>query len=613
MAVSDLPPAYNIEMNAARSSQPPALSCSPLVPPNYSPEPLPDEETVSFTPRVHSHTSSSSHGHFTRQWPQATLILRDQDPETRLPTYGRGGRIVGELGLTNPEKIERVTIKLSGQMSLSVADSGSSSTSLISDTYLLWKNPGTSQQNKPGSSSGQRGSASSRRSSVIGTPTAAASSSSSEPSSSSSTSDENSTPAADHPTKCPSILPISIPFPTTYRVDGRYWRLPPSFEATFLGIPALFVRCMYTLSVSIMRTRSYRLASWTTSKTYITMLCFRPRTRPHQPIVVQDTVYASIKPSPEDWTQVVTTMGTRHYKTNVEGLKPIECHRSSFRVIFVVSVNCWPTIFLSLSNRIPTFALTDPIPFHLQLHSSLKSFRELLPANSALLTPYTGTSANGGFQPIESRILQGDKSICITIARQVVVEINGRRRFRTFLAGVAKLRPVPPLLETPSSAYLSEEAARRPPSSTKRASAMDARQLGQDATAIEDNQDVTLDWAGEVVTFAEITTGGFSANSLIVKFIYASFPCPRFRLSVICVCSSRLFVSLTLLRPSWPIVDITLPTATCDRSSISLTTTPWRTCAGFSGAFVDASQSTIVTSSTAAVLTSYQTCDGCVD
>jgi hypothetical protein len=278
MAVSTLPPAYNAEMNPAHSSQPPALSRSPLVPPDYSPEPLPDEETVTFTPRVRSHNSSSPHGHFTRQWPQATLILRDQDPETRLPTYGRGGRIVGELGLTNPEKIERVTIKLTGQMSLSVADSGSSSTSLISDTYLLWKNPGTSQQNRPGSSSSQRRSASSRRASITGT---AASASSSSPDASSSTptsyfpshpsnanaADEDSAPVIDQQTKCPSILPISIPFPATYRVDGRHWRLPPSFEATFLGIPALFVRCMYTLSVSITRTRSYHLASWTTSKT----------------------------------------------------------------------------------------------------------------------------------------------------------------------------------------------------------------------------------------------------------------------------------------------------------------------------------------------------------
>lgn len=183
------------------------------------------------------------------------------------------------------------------------------------------------------------------------------------------------------------------------------------------------------------------------------------------------------------------------------------------------------------------------------------------------------------------------------------MEINGRRRFRTFLAGVAKLRPVAPILDTPSSAYLSAEAAgaeaRRPPSKTRRTSAManegTAVNLGQDATVNEDNPDVTLDWAGEVVTFAEITTGGFSANSLIVKVSLLScillhsgckltvrlrfFSLFLFCVSVICICSSRLFrVSSRHLRYCGS-HGITLtsrprhvvPTATCDRSSISLT------------------------------------------
>jgi hypothetical protein len=54
----------------------------------------------------------------------------------------------------------------------------------------------------------------------------------------------------------------------------------------------------------------------------------------------------------------------------------------------------------------------------------------------------------------------------------------------------------------------------------------------QDASVNEDNPDVTLDWAGEVVTFAEITTGGFSTNSLIVKdFLVLSLTPPNPRSS----------------------------------------------------------------------------------
>lgn len=82
---------------------------APPLPPSYSLQPTENEETVAITPRAGVTTPN---GNFIRQWPQATLILRDQDPAARLPTYGRGGRIVGELGLTNPDKIDRVTIKV---------------------------------------------------------------------------------------------------------------------------------------------------------------------------------------------------------------------------------------------------------------------------------------------------------------------------------------------------------------------------------------------------------------------------------------------------------------------------------------------------------------------
>lgn len=86
------------------------LASTASEPPTYSIQPYADEETVAMTPRA---GATSSSGHFVRQWPQATLILRDQDPTSRLPTYGRGGRIIGELGLTNPDKIDRVTVKVS--------------------------------------------------------------------------------------------------------------------------------------------------------------------------------------------------------------------------------------------------------------------------------------------------------------------------------------------------------------------------------------------------------------------------------------------------------------------------------------------------------------------
>ena len=80
-----------------------------VLPPCYSSQPHADEETVAYTPRV---ANPTPHGLFIRQWPQATLILKGQDEGSRQPTYGRAGKVIGELGITNPEKVVKVTVKV---------------------------------------------------------------------------------------------------------------------------------------------------------------------------------------------------------------------------------------------------------------------------------------------------------------------------------------------------------------------------------------------------------------------------------------------------------------------------------------------------------------------
>lgn len=79
-------------------------------PPIYSTQPHEDEETIASTPRVGLTTPQ---GTFIRQWGQATLILKDQEDGARLPTYNRHGRIIGEVGLKNTDKVIRVTAKVS--------------------------------------------------------------------------------------------------------------------------------------------------------------------------------------------------------------------------------------------------------------------------------------------------------------------------------------------------------------------------------------------------------------------------------------------------------------------------------------------------------------------
>ncbi|KAF9049864.1 hypothetical protein BJ165DRAFT_1454372 [Panaeolus papilionaceus] len=314
-----------------------------------------------------------------------------------------------------------------------------------------------------------------------------------------------------HQDRCPSILPIFMQFPQLYQSNGNNYRLPPSFEATFLGIPALFARCIYTLSVTITRTRSYRLASWTTHKTYITMVNFRPRSRPQRPVVLLDSVFASIKPLPEEWLQVVSTMDTRFNS----GMRPIECH------FFIPSVQ--------------TFAISDAIPFHVQLCSSIESLRELLPANCSLLEPDAdgSTGSEDGHRSKRRDSLKHESfAIRVSIARQVVVEMQGKRRYRSFTLGTGTMKPVPPFVSTSRS-----------------------QQMG--CCDVKEG-DIVLDWKGEVKCWQDVKAGGFASGNLLVKdFLVLALTPPNPRSSFLT--PLQLSHPIRLVTDSWLDADVLHP------------------------------------------------------
>lgn len=77
--------------------------------PRYSSRPSADEETVAFTPRA---SVMLPQGTFVKEWPQAKLVLMDQEDGARLPSYGRFGQIIGEIGLKYTTRIVSVTAKV---------------------------------------------------------------------------------------------------------------------------------------------------------------------------------------------------------------------------------------------------------------------------------------------------------------------------------------------------------------------------------------------------------------------------------------------------------------------------------------------------------------------
>jgi hypothetical protein len=114
-------------------------------------------------------------------------------------------------------------------------------------------------------------------------------------------------------------------------------------------------------------------------------------------------------------------------------------------------------------------ALSDSIPFHIQLSSTLDTLKELLSPSD--------------LRPKQAARKQGVSAFRVYIARQIVTEIHGKTSFQTLHIGSGTVRPVPP-------ADFDSEARTRYP---------------------------CLDWEGEVKCFEKIKTGGFDIGTLLVR------------------------------------------------------------------------------------------------
>ncbi|KAJ6625496.1 hypothetical protein B0H10DRAFT_1782999 [Mycena sp. CBHHK59/15] len=339
------------------SAVPPAYAYSPA--PSYASLPLPNEDTVEYTPRAGR--SEAVIGRLTKQWRGVTIIFKNQNESSDAPTYGRNSVISGEIGLDNPENIVSVTLKLEGRVNLSSSDCGSLATKILIERHTLWATH-CSEGNKSG--------------------------------------------------RCPSVVAFAVVFPTNYKDQGRFWRLPPSYEVTCLGSPLLVVKCMYMLSITITKTTNRRIPFWkNTSKTYPIHITFRPRTRPARPIFDINSLFLTLKVAPAEWHQMLVTIPTRR-QAKVE---PISCH--------------------FLIPSVQTYCLADSIPFHIQLCGPLESLRHFY-----------------GYVPIEAAPPPGKKPrrreyaaiVRVFLARQVFVEINGRQSWRNITVGEGQLRPIPP-------------------------------------------------------------------------------------------------------------------------------------------------------------------------
>jgi len=255
-------------------------------------------------------------------------------------------------------------------------------------------------------------------------------------------------------TCCPSVLPFAIRFPRTFTHDGCTRPIPPSFTQSFVAEqyyppPPVSVRCSYWFKVTIHH-GGRKMAFWKPSRSYSLQLNYLPRSRPQRPISHLDSFLTTFKHIPEDWLQIESIMRVRAGKVDVN---PVSCR------FFIPSVGA--------------FGLSDSIPFHIQLSSSLASLRLLLP--------------NENSESKRSRLIR------VFITRQTMVEAHTRKCWKSVTLGEGTLRPVAPPADAPFTS---------------------------------DAGEVNVDWEGEVCYEKKVLHGGFNIGTVIVKdyIVFALLP-----------------------------------------------------------------------------------------
>ncbi|SJL03791.1 uncharacterized protein ARMOST_07148 [Armillaria ostoyae] len=234
---------------------------------------------------------------------------------------------------------------------------------------------------------------------------------------------------------CPSSLSFSFYLPSAFKDGGSNYPLPPTFQTAFTAGSGLVATSVYTLIASTTAVRRPIMLGFDKISTMRIPITYYPRTRPARP-PLYIPLLSSIKSCPEEWNQILVTVKA---KQNYNAL-PIQCN------IFVPSVQA--------------FSFSDVIPFHIQLSGPLFSLLMLFPHRSTEYEP----------------------SISVTMHRQIVVEIQGRRSWQNQEIGVGTMRPIPPPL-----------------------------------SHRDRDEEKSIDWGGEIQCKPTVKVGGFAASGVSVK------------------------------------------------------------------------------------------------
>ncbi|KAF7987043.1 hypothetical protein HWV62_169 [Athelia sp. TMB] len=173
--------------------------------PLYSPEPSAGEQRLDHTALRGAARRPAPTGVLTRGNARVSVILTNQHDGAAVPTYGRNDSVKGLLHLKDAKDVTLVSVKLDGIIDLTVAEGSSSYTPLVTETKHVWQ----AERSAPSSS--------------------------------------NAAPIE----PCPDMIEFECTIPPTFRIGERTRQLPPSFAFSSTGIPGLFAKCKYVLTVEI--------------------------------------------------------------------------------------------------------------------------------------------------------------------------------------------------------------------------------------------------------------------------------------------------------------------------------------------------------------------------
>ncbi|KAF8843375.1 hypothetical protein BDN67DRAFT_897307 [Paxillus ammoniavirescens] len=197
---------------------------------------------------------------------------------------------------------------------------------------------------------------------------------------------------------CPQKIPFAAILPLTFQDGGHLSHLPPTFEAS-----EPHAVCSYSLTVELSRPRQF-LHFLRASETVKVPFIYRPRSRPHVPMLPSDLPFMiTVKSSPEEWHQIMCTVNM----TQASGLDPVQC------LLFIPSVQ--------------VYALSDTIPFHLQIRGSPASLIPFLEQNQT-----SGVPSHSG----------GGVTIRVYLLRQTAIRIHERSLASSRVLGEGKMEPL---------------------------------------------------------------------------------------------------------------------------------------------------------------------------